>query len=577
MKKCHKYKFPPVAFRGKQSVKTPDKPFDVILISGDAYVDHPSFPAAVVCRLLENQGLTVAVISQPDWKKDEDFTVWGKPNLFFAVTSGAMDSMVANYTATKMPRSKDRMSPAGKAGLRPKRAIQVYTQRLKQLFKKTPIVIGGVEASLRRFSHYDFWEEKVRDPILMTAPADILSYGMAETSLPAIVDWFKSDKSGTPQIPQTCIKVKHGSWKDWLDKEYQILPSVETCKADKKAFMELTKITDNSFNPMAPVFIQEHLKGDLLFFPPSAEELEKEMTILEQLQFSRSQHPVYDEPVPALEPVQFSIQCHRGCLGTCSFCALALHQGRIIRSRKVDNILKEAASFLDHKDFKGIIPDVGGPAINMFGWTCKIGGCKARNCIYPDICKNLNYSLKPLTKLLEKIRSIKGVRKVFLGSGLRFDLLKQSDWAFFEELLRHHISGQLKVAPEHVDRKILALMRKGEKANFEEFVEKFNLSCKSIGKKLFLVPYFILAFPGTKNEDALIKSFVDKYGLAHQQVQEFTPTPASLATAMYYTEHDFNFKPLTVKKNRAQRLQSRKILHQPRRNKGRKSNGPRKR
>ena len=556
--------YPSLAFRSKKHIANSDlnrKCFDVILVSGDAYVDHPSFPTAVICRLLQYLGLTVAIIAQPDWNSDEDFKIWGEPNLFFAVTSGAMDSMVANYTSASMPRSKDRLSPDGKTGLRPKRALQVYVQKIHQLFKKSMIIAGGVEASMRRFSHYDYWENKVKDPILMDAPADLLIYGMGEAIYPKVIEWIKNkEKADFPQIPQTVIKAKHDSWRESIKDKYTILPSIEICRNDKSVYMELAKTIDTCMKPDADILIQQHPKGDIICFPPTKAIFDEEIEIMNHLKFNRRSHPIYDRPIPALEPVQFSVQSHRGCLSACSFCALSLHQGRIIRSRSKESILKEIEGFINHPDFKGIVPDIGGPAINMYGWECSIGGCSRRACIYPTICKNLKHSLKPLAEVLKAASKIKGIKKVFLGSGLRYDLIREDEWDIFEYIIFNHVSGQLKVAPEHFDRKVLYLMRKGENADFSKFANKFYESCRKSNKKLFLVPYLMTAFPGSLEGDKILIKKVKELHLVHEQIQEFTPTPGSIGSAMYYTEKDFDGNTIGVPKTRTDRMKTRARL-----------------
>ncbi len=555
--------YPSLAFRGKKYITNSDKNrknFDVVLVSGDAYVDHPSFPTAVICRLFQYLGLSVAIIAQPDWNSEEDFKVWGEPNLFFAVTSGAMDSMVANYTSASMPRSKDRLSPDGTPGLRPKRALQVYVQKIHQLFKKSFIIAGGVEASLRRFSHYDYWENKVKDPILMDAPANMIVYGMGEAVYPKILHWLRNKTQSFPQIPQTLIKVKKDSWRDVIKSNYTILPSIDDCRKDKSIYMELAKILDVCMKPGADILIQQHPKGDIICFPPTAEIFNEEISIMEKLKYNRRSHPIYDKPIPALEPVQFSVQSHRGCLSACSFCALSLHQGRIIRSRSKESILQEIKEFTNHPDFKGVVPDVGGPAVNMYGWECSIGGCNKRACIYPSICKNLKHSLKPLAEVLKAASKIKGIKKVFLGSGLRYDLIGNDEWDIFEYIIFNHVSGQLKVAPEHFDKKVLHLMRKGENADFGCFAKKFYDSCHKHNQKLFLVPYLMTAFPGSIEGDKILINKVKELHLVHEQIQEFTPTPGSIGTAMYYTEQDFDGNKLCVPKNKTDRMKTRSKL-----------------
>ncbi|HPT46298.1 MAG TPA: YgiQ family radical SAM protein, partial [Candidatus Rifleibacterium sp.] len=459
------YAYPALAFRGRKYL--PDRSatnvFDVIVVSGDAYVDHPAFPAAVITRLLQRLGLKVAVIAQPDWNSDSDFLVWGRPELFFAVVPGAMDSMVANYTASRMPRGRDRLSPDGEPGLRPKRALQIYVQKIRQLFRDAGLVIGGIEASLRRFAHYDFWEDRLRDPILVDTPADILVYGMAEPVIEKVVDWYKAGRQpAIPQIPQTAMRVKHDSWREWLTENFLLLPSVDECRQNAEAFMNMTRITDSSVRPGGKSLVQQHPKGDIICFPPSAADYLAETTIIGQLPYNRRSHPIYENPVPGLEPVQFSVQSHRGCLGACSFCALSLHQGRTIRSRTPASILAELASFAEHPDFKGIVPDIGGPAVNMYGWECRAGGCERNMCTHPVVCRNVLTTLRPLAELLKAAVAVPGIRRVFLGSGLRYDLIRPEEWDLFEYIIFNHISGQLKVAPEHFDKKVLGLMRKGE-------------------------------------------------------------------------------------------------------------------
>jgi len=555
------YKYPALSFRGR--IYEPEKPvkkYDVILVSGDAYVDHPAFPVAVIARRFQQLGLSVAVIAQPDWTNDQDFTAFGSPELFFAIVPGAMDSMVANFTAAGMPRGEDRLSPGGQAGLRPKRALQVYVQKIRQLFSGCGILIGGIEASLRRFVHYDFWEDKLRDPVLHDAAADLLVYGMAESVLKKVVEWFAAGRPAFPEIAQTCIRVRHNSWKDLIKKNFLLLPSVAECKDDKITFFRFSKTLDTSVRPGGKILIQQHPKGDVICFPPAMEDLRNETDIMSTLEFNRRTHPLYDKPVPGLEPVQFSVQSHRGCLGSCSFCALAIHQGRFIRSRQPEDILKEIARFADHPDFRGIIPDIGGPAVNMYGWECRIGSCEKNACVFPRTCQNIRHSLKPLAEILRAASQVSGVRKVFLGSGLRYDLVRDDEWDVFEYIVFNHVSGQLKVAPEHFSRKVLELMRKGPEADFSKFATRFYDACRRKGHRLFLVPYLMTAFPGSGDEDKMLAKKISELHLAHEQIQEFTPTPGSLGSAMFYSGLDLNEKPIKVLKKHGERLQGRKMI-----------------
>ncbi len=562
------FNYPALSFRGRRYLPQGEpRPasYDVIVISGDAYVDHPSFPTAVICRLLQRLGLKIAVIAQPDWTKDEDFLAWGRPELFFAIVPGAMDSMVANYTASRMPRGRDRLSPDGEPGLRPKRALQIYVQKVRQLFKDAGLVVGGIEASLRRFTHYDFWEDRLRDPVLIDAPADILVYGMAEPIIEKVVAWYKAGRQpAVPAIPQTVIRVRHDSWKEWLRDDYLLLPSVEECRQNAQAFMNLSRILDSSVRPGGKILVQQHPKGDVICYPPDAADYRAETEIMGQLNFNRRSHPVYEKPVPGLEPVQFSVQSHRGCLGACSFCALSLHQGRTIRSRTPESILEELATFASHPDFKGIVPDIGGPAVNMYGWECRIGGCERNLCTHPVVCRNVLTTIKPLAALLKAALQVPGIRRVFLGSGLRYDLIRPEEWDIFEYIIFNHVSGQLKVAPEHFDKKVLNLMRKGENADFAGFARHFYASCERAGKRLFLVPYLMTAFPGSDGADQMLANVIRELHLAHEQIQEFTPTPGSMGSAMFYTGLDQHGNEIRVLKNQSDRMKGRNQIQNDR-------------
>lgn len=528
--------------------------YDVIIISGDAYVDHHAFPTAVIARLFQYYGLNVAIIAQPDWCNDEEFKVFGKPNLCFAVTAGSMDSMVANYTSQKYPRSIDRLSPGGKTGFRPKRAIKVYTQKLRSLYPDTPIIIGGIEASLRRFVHYDFWEDKINPPILIDAPADLLVYGMAEGVVKYVIDWLVKASGNRKKLiptmlPQCCVKTNKNNYSLYLDivknLKHISLPSYSELASNKQKLIETYVLLENSNKPDAPIIIQPHPKGSVICFPPIEESYFQEIKVFNALRFLRNQHPIYEEEIPALKPVQFSVVSHRGCLGRCTFCALALHQGRRIRSRNISSIVYEVREcVVNHSQFRGTVPDVGGPSINMFGWDVK-----------PNTIHNL-------VELLRNIRNIDQVNFVFLGSGLRYDLIKddKSELEALEELLKFHISGQLKVAPEHVDKDVLRLMRKAPNANFEKFIDTFNNICKKIGVELYIIPYFMTCFPGSVGKDWKIAEFVKKHKLAHKQIQEFTPTPGTLASIMYFTELDYNLCKISVAKKLSERAESRKII-----------------
>ncbi|MBF0499465.1 MAG: YgiQ family radical SAM protein [Candidatus Riflebacteria bacterium] len=551
------FPYPALAAMGKVDRRglSPHAEYDVILVSGDAYVDHPLFPAAVVARSIERLGLTVAVIAQPDWRRVDEFKVFGRPRLFFGVTAGAMDSMVANYTSMRMPRKEDRMSPGGRPGLRPKRATLIYTQRLREAFPGAPIVLGGVEASLRRFAHFDFWENAIRDPMLIDTGATMIVYGMAEASIERVIAHFRNtgvDK-GFPRLPQTCIRVLPGQGTEVAGTGALVLPSPAECRADPAAFLSLAKAIDLSVRPGARTLVQPHPKGDIVCFPPDAGDWLREADLISASRYNRREHPLYEEAIPGLEPVRFSVVSHRGCLGACTFCALALHQGRRIRSRSVEAILSEIAEFPGHPDFHGTVPDLGGPSVNMYGWDCSAGGCLDGVCTHPRRCPNIRGGLAALADLLSRALELPGIKHVFLGSGLRYDLLKPGDEAAFIRILERHVSGQLKVAPEHVDPVVLSLMRKGAGADFAAFIQWFDRLTKGVNKKLFLVPYFMTAFPGSQGRDEAILTLIRQFRLAHKQLQEFTPTPGTLGTAMFATGLSLEGKPLAVARGDSER------------------------
>jgi uncharacterized radical SAM protein YgiQ len=556
------YEYPALHAVGRTDRRGRTGAFDVVLVSGDAHVDHPAFPAAVVARRLEALGLRVAVIAQPDWRSVDDFRAFGAPRLFFGVTAGAMDSMVANFTSMRLPRREDRLSPGGRAGLRPKRAAQVYAQRLREAYPGVPVVLGGIEASLRRFSHYDFWEDRIRDSILTDSGAALLVFGMAEAVLERVVAWYAGDppRDAVPRLPQTCVRVPGGAGREIAGEHAVVLPSAEECRREPRRFMELARIVDDSVKAGAPVLVQPHPKGDVVCFPPVAEDFLAEPAVMGRARFNRRAHPLYEEPVPGLVPVQFSVVSHRGCAGACTFCALGAHQGRAIRSKSVADILDEIRTFPGHPDFTGTIPDIGGPSVNMYGWRCAAERCRGGQCTHPVRCPRLAGGLAPLAGLLREAAAVPGVKHVFLGSGLRYDLIGEADWEDFAAIIANHVSGQLKVAPEHVAPPVLALMRKGARGDFPAFVRRFAETAGKLGKKAYLVPYFMTAFPGSAGHDAAIAGLVAKLKLVHEQIQEFTPTPATLATAMYATGLDPDGKPIAVPRKDAERRQGRRQL-----------------
>jgi uncharacterized radical SAM protein YgiQ len=424
-----------------------------------------------------------------------------------------------------------------------------------------PVVVGGVEASLRRLAHYDFWEDRIRDSVLTDSGATLLVHGMAEAVLGRVVAWFRDPAPGaTPRIPQTCVRVPPGAGREFAGPGALVLPTAEACRREPARFMELSRILDRSVRPGAPVLVQPHPKGDVVCFPPAAEDLAAEPGLIDGVGFNRRAHPLYDEPVPGLDPVRFSVVSHRGCAGACTFCALGAHQGRTIRSRPAEAVLAEVRALAGHPDFRGTIPDIGGPSVNMYGWECAAGGCAAGACTPPVRCPRLRGGLAPLADLLRRAAEVPGVRHVYLGSGVRYDLIRESDWDDFERILEHHVPGQLKVAPEHVDPRVLALMRKGARGDFAAFAARFEAAARRLGKQLYLVPYFMTAFPGSRGRDGAIAELVRSRHLAHEQIQEFTPTPATLATAMYATGLDPGGRPLDVPRGDAERREGRRRI-----------------
>ena len=516
---------------------------DFVYINGDAYIDHPSFGAAIIARTLQAHGFTVGILAQPDWHDVEAFRALGKPRLGFLVSSGNIDSMVNHYTVAKRHRSDDAYTPGGKAGARPDRAVIVYGNMCRKAYPHVPVLIGGIEASLRRFAHYDYWDDKVRHSILYDSGADILMYGMGERSIVALAEALDA---GVPvrdirDVPGTCFRVNELSeCPDAL-----VLPSYTEVAASKDAY---TKAFQIQFQEQDPIrghrLAQPHEKGYLIQNPPQMPLTTEEMDATYALPYTRLPHPMYKEPIPALQEVEFSVTSCRGCFGGCNFCALTFHQGRVISSRSHDSILTEARAMTKSPHFKGFIHDVGGPTANFRQPACdkqlKSGVCKNRSCIGYEKCQNLKVSHEDYTSLLKKLRAIEGVKKVFVRSGIRFDyvLYDKSD-AFLKELVAHHISGQLKVAPEHIADKTLYYMNKPPHEKFEQFVQKYEAMNQRLNMKQFLVPYLMSSHPGCTLSDAVeLALYLKKTGHRPEQVQDFYPTPGTVSTCMYYTGID---------------------------------------
>lgn len=524
------------------------KQLDFIFVSGDAYVDHPSFGPAILCRLLEKHGYRVGIIPQPDWHSTKDFTSLGKPRLGFLVSSGNLDSQLSRYTAAKRLRHDDSYSPGGKAGFRPERAVQVYTGKLRECWgKDVPIIIGGIEASLRRFAHYDYWADEVRPSILAECDADLLVYGMGEHQLIEIAAQLHQgvEIQNIQDVQGTCFRVPDFDY-IW---DYEAIASFEQVRKSKAAFAEAFRteyLEQDAFRGKR--LAQQNGSWCIVQNPPAMPLSTEEMDEIYDLPYMRTWHPMYDKAggVPAIEEVKFSITAHRGCFGGCNFCAIISHQGRIIQPRSDASILREAKIMTEQPDFKGYIHDVGGPTANFHRTSCdaqlKRGTCHGKQCLSPDTCKNLTASHAGYLELLRKLRQLPKVKKVFIRSGIRFDYLMLAKDDFLRELCEHHISGQLKIAPEHISDRVTRLMGKSGSKVYRRFVEKFTGMNKQLGKKQYLVPYFMSSHPGSQLEDAIeLAEFIKEMGYHPEQVQDFIPTPGTLSTCMWYT----GLNPLT--------------------------------
>lgn len=563
---------------------------DILFVSADAYVDHPSFACALICRLLEANGYKVGIVAQPNWRDPESLKVMGRPRLCCMIGGGNIDSMVAHYTSTKKKRSEDMYSPGGKAGFRPDRPTIVYSNLARQAFKDLPIVIGGLEASLGRLSHYDYWQDLVRKPILFDSKADILVYGMGELQILEIARRLSlgCGVESLRDIPGTCYLISCSQFESMkedgsLPFEPVMLPSFEEVslrdkasnKPDPKgqlAYAKAFQLKMMNENPMSKRCLVQECNGRFVIQNPPARPLTtKEFDSLYELPFQRLCHPSYDAMggIPALKEVQFSITSNRGCYGACSFCAITAHQGRIIQVRSKESLVREAEALTKHRDFKGYINDLGGPTANFQCTACEkqqsVGPCAGRQCMYPTPCRNVRDSHLEYLDKLEAVSKVPGVKKVFIRSGIRFDYLMlcaspKVRAKFIENLVRNHVSGQLKVAPEHISKQVLACMGKSPVEVYDAFREKFFEENRRQGKKQFIIPYFIAAHPGSTMQSAIeLALYLKKQGFVPDQVQEFYPTPSTVSTCMYYTGLDprpgEDFKPVYVPKGRDANLQ----------------------
>lgn len=540
---------------------------DFLYISGDAYVDHPSFGHAIISRVLDAHGYRVGIIAQPDWKTCEDFKKLGRPRLGVLISAGNIDSMVNHYTAAKKRRSEDLYSPGGKAGMRPDRATIVYANRVREAFGNIPVLIGGVEASLRRFAHYDYWDDKVRRSILFDSGADILMYGMGEHQIAEIADCLASgmDVHDITYVKGTCYLSDTDDIFDSIK-----IPSYEECAENKSEYANACRIQYYEQNPYTgKALVQKHGNKFLVQNPPSEPLSQEELDRVYELSYMKSYHPMYEKEggIPAIDEVKFSLTSSRGCFGSCNFCAIAFHQGRLVTSRSHESLVSEATEMTKMPGFKGYIHDVGGPTANFRKRACKkqetLGACKDKQCLFPTPCKNLEISHREYAELLEKLRKIKGVKKVFIRSGIRFDyLINDRDDRFFYDLCKYHISGQLKVAPEHVSDNVLRCMGKPSSDVYKRFGEKYEKINKQLGKKQYLVPYLMSSHPGSTLSDAIkLALYLKENGLNPQQVQDFYPTPGTVSTCMFYTGLDpFTMKKVYVPKSPKEKAMQRALL-----------------
>ena len=534
--------------------------FDVILISGDAYVDHPSFGTALIGRVLWDAGYSVGIIAQPDWKKDDDFLKLGRPRLFFGISSGNVDSLVNNFTPNLRRRHSDVYSPGGVCR-RPDRALIVYTNKVHALFPGVPIIVGGIEASLRRFAHYDYWSDSVRQSILADAPASILVYGMGESPIREVAMRLEKGEhiEEIRDVAGTTVLEEIGKWRREPLKGSLVIPSYSEVSKDKRKYAEAFALHYGEQDPFCGrTVVQPHPKTVIIQNCPARPMTAEELDDIYELPFTRVAHPSYREPIPALEPVKFSITSHRGCFGSCSFCALTHHQGRIVQSRSADSIVREAVLLTRMPGFKGIIQDIGGPTANMYGLICprwKQGACREKLCSAE--CPTLDKDHSRQVELLRRLRKIPGVKRVFIGSGIRHDLVMADSSPYLEDLCRYHVSGHLKIAPEHVSRSVTKCMHKPPKEVLQAFRARFDAVSRAVGKEQYLLPYLMSGHPGCTVGDMVeLAEFLRDNHMYTEQVQDFTPTPMTVSTAMYYTGLDpFTLAPVHVPKGREKRIQ----------------------
>ncbi len=548
---------------------------DVVFVTGDAYIDHPSFAMAILHRVLEQAGYRVAILSQPDWKSCEAWRQFGQPRLFFAVSAGNMDSLINHYTANKKVRNDDAYSPGGRIGLRPDRATLVYCQRAREAFPGVPVIAGGVEASLRRLAHYDYWSDTVKRSIVLDSKADLLVYGMGEKNIVEIANRMAAgatirdlrDLRGIAYALGAKESEEFAKHPELGEGKCEVLPSFEEVRDSKQQFALATRIIHTNTNPFnAATLVQFHDRQAVVQTAPALPLSQQEMDAIFDLPYTRQPHPSYTEPIPAHEMIKDSVTIMRGCFGGCTFCSITAHQGRIIQNRSQESVLKEVEQLAVHPDFKGVVSDIGGATANMYTMRCTRpeveAKCKRLSCVHPTICKLLGTDHGPLIELMQQVREVEGIKKVFVSSGIRMDLAQLSP-EYVSELATHHTGGRLKVAPEHTSPKVLELMKKPSVDNFGVFATQYKEASAEAGKpKQQIIPYFIASHPGSDlNEMIDLALYLKRNGYRPDQVQDFIPAPFDIATCMYYTGIDpFTNKPVQSAKNLRDRKMQRALM-----------------
>jgi uncharacterized radical SAM protein YgiQ len=538
---------------------------DIVFITGDAYIDHPSFAMAILGRVLQAAGFRVGIVSQPDWRKVDDWRRFGRPRLFFGISAGNMDSMINHYTANRKVRNDDAYSPGGRIGLRPDRATLAYCQRAREAYPGVPVIAGGVEASLRRLAHYDYWSDKVRRSILLDCKADLCVYGMGEEGIVEVARRLQKGETVKDLRDMRGVAYALGA-SEAPPADSLVIPSYADVCESKPAFAEATRMIHNETNPYnAKRLVQYHDRQAVVANPPAFPISQGSMDAIYGLPYTRKPHPIYKEPIPAFDMIKDSVTIMRGCFGGCTFCSITTHQGRIIQSRSKDNVLQEIRSMAADPKFKGTISDIGGPTANMYEMRCSKpeveAVCKRQSCVHPTICKLLGTDHGPLLDLMKEAREVPGIKKVLVASGIRMDLARRSK-EYMKELAAHHVGGHLKVAPEHVDPDVLAKMRKPSGDDFERFAEIFTRESKKANKKQYIIPYFIASHPASSVDSMIeLALFLKRNGYKPDQVQDFIPAPFDVATAMYYTGIDpFTKKPVYVAKQLKDRKFQRALL-----------------